>query len=202
MTFDIKEVNPYDKSPEFFAINPRGLIPVIVHKEKCIYESPVCIEYIDEAFSGSKTLMPKDPYKRAYARMWNDFITKRIIALLYRLLSLPQKLEETRAELLQNLADLSQAMSDEGPYFMGQNFGMLDIMLVPFTLRFYILKHFTGFEIPETTEYEKLRKWMKVCHTNEAVRATVADAGKLLDYHKQYSGTASEDAVAKKTATF
>ena len=202
VTFDRKEVNPYDKSPEFLAINPRGLIPVVIHKGKFIYESSVCIEYIDETFSGTKSLLPKDPYERAYARMWNDFITKKIISAVYRLLSLPQKFGETKAEILKNLADLSAAMSDEGPYFMGKDFGMLDIMLVPFTLRFYILKHYTGFDIPDTAEYAKLRKWMAVCHAREAVKATLADSDKLLEYHKRYMENATEDAVAKKTATF
>lgn len=63
--FEYIEQDPYNKSPEWLAINPRGLIPVIVHNGKSIYESHVCIEYIDESWPNEPRLLPKDPYQRA-----------------------------------------------------------------------------------------------------------------------------------------
>ena len=41
--FEYIEQDPYNKSPEWLAVNPRGLVPAILHNDKAIYESAVCI---------------------------------------------------------------------------------------------------------------------------------------------------------------
>ena len=199
VSFEIIETNPYDKPPDLLAVNPRGLVPAIVHKHKCIYESTVCLEYIEEVFLGGSPLLPDDPYERAYVRMWGDFIGKKIVPTMYRLLKLSDQTLEIESELLNNFAELSAAMSDEGLYFMGKHFGYADIMLVPFTLRLYILKHFRGFEIPDTEEYAKLKKWMDVCHSHKSVVPTLVDSDKLLTFHGMFvERNTSEADVARK----
>lgn len=84
--FDYIEQDPYNKSAEWLAINPRGLIPCIVHNGESIYESHICIEYVDEAWPHAPRLLSKDPYQRAKARMWGDFIIKKLIPPYYRFL--------------------------------------------------------------------------------------------------------------------
>ena len=37
--FNVIEHDPYDKTPEFLAINPKGKVPVLVHNEKSVVES-------------------------------------------------------------------------------------------------------------------------------------------------------------------
>ena len=195
--FDLEEVDPYAKTAEYLAVNPRGLVPTIAHNGKCIFESAVCIEYVDEAFSSGKHILPKDPYDRAYVRIWSDFINKKIVPHYYRMLMLPEQVEEIKAELLKNLAELSKNISDDGPYFAGKSFGMIDIMLVPYTLRFFILKYYRGFEIPETEDYSKLRKWMEACHRHEWVSATQPDSDALIKEYKRYADNATQSAVAQ-----
>ena len=84
--FEYIEQDPYNKTPEWLAINPLGMVPVIVHNNKSVYESAVCIEYVDEAWPSEPRLLPTDPYDRAYARIWGDFIGKKIVPLFYSLL--------------------------------------------------------------------------------------------------------------------
>ena len=194
--FDIQDIDPYDKTPEFLAINPRGLVPAIIHNGKCVYESAVCIEYVDEAFSSDTSLLPTGPYGRAYVRIWSDFIGKGIAPLFYQMLRLPEKLQEIKTELLKNLAEFSRNISDDGPFFTGKTFGMVDIMLVPFTLRLYILKHYRGFEIPQTADYAKLRRWMTACHVHESVLPTLADHKKLLQNYKRFVDNVEEAEVS------
>ena len=64
-----------------------------------------------------------------------------------------------KTELLKSLAEFSKAISEEGLIFMGKSFGMVDIMLVPHTLRFFILTHYREFDIPDTMDYAKFRMW-------------------------------------------
>ena len=56
-------------APDFRKINPKGLVPVLVHDEQVVTESNVIIEYLEEVFSQSP-LLSTDPFERAQTRIW------------------------------------------------------------------------------------------------------------------------------------
>jgi glutathione S-transferase len=56
-------------TPEFKALNPRGLVPVLVHDGNVIIESSVICSYLDEVFP-DPPLTPKTPLERATMRLW------------------------------------------------------------------------------------------------------------------------------------
>jgi glutathione S-transferase len=55
--------------PEFLQINPKGLVPALVHDGEVLVESNVIIEYLNEAFP-EPPLLPPTPLERARARWW------------------------------------------------------------------------------------------------------------------------------------
>ncbi len=54
---------------EFKELNPRGLVPVLVHDGNIIVESTVICTYLDEIFP-QPPLMPTNPVERATMRLW------------------------------------------------------------------------------------------------------------------------------------
>lgn len=56
-------------TPEFKAMNPRGVVPVLVHDGHIIVESSVICAYLDEVFP-DPPLMPENPVARATMRLW------------------------------------------------------------------------------------------------------------------------------------
>src|ERR671915_943716 len=70
--FETHEVDLANKSEEFLAASPTGKVPVIVVDGESIYESNVVNQYLDEVTDVPK-LMPEDPKRRAYARIWMAF---------------------------------------------------------------------------------------------------------------------------------
>lgn len=55
--------------PNFLKINPKAVIPVLVHDSKIVTESNVICYYLDEVFEEQR-LMPQLPIKRAEVRVW------------------------------------------------------------------------------------------------------------------------------------
>ncbi|KAK3095900.1 hypothetical protein FSP39_020537 [Pinctada imbricata] len=193
--FQYIEHNPYKKkTAEFLALNPRGLVPVIVDNGQSIYESHICIEYVDEVGSPNVRLLPADPMKRAKVKLMCEYISREIIPLWYGMLLKQGKdvQEGIKAMLLENLKTLMTMKITDGPYLMGQEFGMADIMLVPFTVRFPVLEFYRGFKIPSEEEFSVLREWIKASHDRKHVKDTAPDKRRIIEVYKSYAdGTAN-----------
>lgn len=57
--FDLVEIDPYDKTPQFLAVNPLGLVPTLVDIDgRSIYESSICLEFVDERWPGDYQFLP------------------------------------------------------------------------------------------------------------------------------------------------
>jgi glutathione S-transferase len=56
-------------APEFLAINPKGVVPAIVHDGAPVIESSVILEYLEDAFP-DRPLRPAKPLDRAHMRLW------------------------------------------------------------------------------------------------------------------------------------
>jgi glutathione S-transferase len=59
--------------PEYLKLNPKGLVPTLVHEGNAIAESTLICEYIDDVFP-APPLKPDNPADRARMRMWSKFV--------------------------------------------------------------------------------------------------------------------------------
>lgn len=64
-------------SPDYLAINPKGVVPSLVHEGASINESTLICEYLDESFPLPR-LRPVHPADRAHMRIWSKFIDEGI----------------------------------------------------------------------------------------------------------------------------
>ena len=193
--FDLVEQDPYNKTPEWLAVNPRGLVPTIVHEGKSVYESSVCIEYVEEAWDTGKRLLPTDAYERARARIWSDHVSKKVVPPFYQLLLKKEEAERSAAKesILEGVATLAAEMHPQGPFFSGPSLGLVDIMLVPFALRFEtVLPHYRDLSIPKGGRFERYHTWLSAASQLESVRKTLPEDDRLLQSYSRYAdGTAS-----------
>ena len=60
-------------APEYLRLNPKGVVPTLVHDDTVIPDSTVIIEYLDQIEPDS-SVHPSDPWERAQARYWTKAV--------------------------------------------------------------------------------------------------------------------------------
>ncbi len=63
--------------PDFLRINPRAMVPALVHDDHIIIESTVICEYAEDVFP-DRPIFPKDPVLRAQARVWTKAVDEEL----------------------------------------------------------------------------------------------------------------------------
>ncbi|WJX72751.1 Glutathione S-transferase U1 [Trifolium repens] len=77
--YEYKEQNLINKSPLLLQMNPiHKKIPVLIHNGKTICESAIIVQYIDDVWNDKAPIMPSNPYEKAQARFWVDYIDKKV----------------------------------------------------------------------------------------------------------------------------
>ncbi|XP_073006105.1 probable glutathione S-transferase parA [Typha latifolia] len=179
--YEYKEENLADKSPLLLKYNPiHKKIPVLIHDGKSVCESLFMVQYIDEVWSDKHPILPSDPYARAQARFWADFVDKKVYESGTKLWKLKgEGQEEAKKEMIESLK-LLEAELGEKKYFGGETFGFVDIAFVPFTSWFYTFETSADFKVEEVAP--KLVAWTKRCMERESVAKTLYDPLKVYEF--------------------
>ncbi|GJE91384.1 glutathione S-transferase family protein [Phanerochaete sordida] len=196
--YQYKEVNPYKKEKHFLDINPKGLVPAFEYKGKALYESLILCEFLEDAYPDAKPrLLPADPFERAYARIWLDFVAKSIVPANFRLLQAQTRdaQEDARAALTAAFAQFAEQI--QGPYFLGEAFSLVDVAVAPWVVCDYIAVEHRGFRREgagaKWVEYaERLEK-------RESVVRTCSDKEHYAEIYGRYLRDEAQSEVAKAT---
>ncbi|KAJ6822501.1 putative glutathione S-transferase parA [Iris pallida] len=179
--YEYREENLADKSELLLKSNPvHKKIPVLIHDGKSVSESLIIVEYIDEVWPDKYPILPKEPYARAQARFWADFVDKKIYDCGTRLWKLKgEAQQDAKKELLDILKLLEGELGDK-EFFGGETFGFVDISLVPFASWFYTYETYANFSIEEVAP--KLVVWAQRCMERKSVYKTLSDPHKVHEF--------------------
>ena len=137
-------------------------MPVLVDGDGVIYESAIIDEYLEEKYP-QVPLLPRDPLRRARARIWIDYCNTRLQqAAGY--IAHDHEVEKSKEKVRGYLATLNQEMR-EREYLAG-DYSLADITYIPFFCRLQRYQTTIGSELPH------VRAWMQRLLDRPAVRAT------------------------------
>ena len=80
LSYDEELVNLFaaeQYDPEYLKINPKGVVPTLVHKGRAIPESSLICEYIDETWPNN-ALIPDDPFLKSRMRQFSKLVDETI----------------------------------------------------------------------------------------------------------------------------
>lgn len=143
-----------------------------------MYESLILCEFFEDAFPNHEPhILPADAFERAYVRLWTDHVQKQIVPAWMRTVQAqePEKQRANLEELYKALRTLCDKV--KGPYFLGEEFSLVDIALAPWVIRDYILNENRGYVRDAVgsgwAEYaQKLETRESVLKTQSVRRAT------------------------------
>ncbi|KAH6755313.1 glutathione S-transferase TAU 19 [Perilla frutescens var. hirtella] len=179
--YEFREEDLHNKSQFLLEMNPvHKKIPVLIHNGKPVCESLIIVEYIDEVWNQKSPLLPSDPYERAQARFWADYIDKKVYDAGKRIfLTKGEEQEAAKKELIEILKQLESQLGDK-PFFGGDAFGFVDVALITFSCWFHTYETSGEFSIEE--HCPKLIWWVKRCMQKQSVSKSLADPKKVYDF--------------------
>lgn len=188
VAFERINVDLANKPDWFKAISPLGKTPVLQVDDDAIFESAVICEYLDDTLL--PRLHPADALKRAHHRAWMEFGSALLNAIgaFYNAAD-AASLARHREDIRRRFTQLEAVLPDQGPYFAGASFSMVDAIFGPVFRYFDVLDG-----VGESGFFEQLPKvqaWRAALAARPSVQQAVG-SGYGRELHRFFLARGSE----------
>jgi RNA polymerase-associated protein len=171
VTVDIEDIDPKSVTEEILEANPYGTLPTLVDRDLALYESNVVMEYLDERFP-HPPLLPVYPVARAESRLWIYRIERDWCVLIDQIKASPdgKKADAARKEFRESLVTIA-GIFEEMPYFMSEEFTLVDCCLAPMLWRLPEL----GISLPNNRHVKPLHEYMERLFERPSFQESLTD---------------------------
>ncbi len=170
VTVDVVDVDPSEPPAELADLNPYNALPTLVDRDLVLYEPNIMMEYLDERFP-HPPLLPVYPVARAQSRLMMWRIDRDWSALVDKIMEKPnaKASEAARKELRESIL-ATAPLFDEAPYFLSEEFTIVDCCVGPVLWRLEKL----GIELPEK-QAKPLLKYMERVFERKSFKASLSE---------------------------
>lgn len=173
VTVELINIDPKHKPEELADLNPYNTLPTLVDRDDLsLYESKVIMEYLDERFP-HPPLLPVYPVARAKSRLWMYRLERDWSPLVDTILYSKNKehVAKARKDLKESFTSIAPIFAEK-PYFMSNEFTIVDCCLGPILWRLSLLE----IDIPKTRQTQPLLDYMTRLFNRDAFRASLTDS--------------------------
>ena len=158
VTSEIIDSDLDNLSNELLEVSPYAALPVLVDRDVCLYDSIVLMEYLDERFP-HPPLLPVYPVTRAQIRLFVQRIEKDWCFAFDQLIG--DKLSDletkkAKTKLKNQIIGLSPILKEK-PYFMSDDFSLVDCCIAPILWRLPLV----GIELQKDTKTKPIYAYMQ-----------------------------------------
>ena len=133
ISLEVVDVDGVHLPEDLLDLNPYHSVPTLVDRDLVLYDSRVIIDYLDERFP-HPPLMPVYPVSRGQSRLMMHRIEQDWYSLAARIFRGEGDVESARNDLREALLALAPVFG-EMPYFMSEEFSLVDCYLAPLLWR-------------------------------------------------------------------
>lgn len=176
VTFDVIDIDTSPKAQEgLIELNPYGTPPALIDRDLILYNSEIIMEYLDERFP-HPPLMPVYPVAKARSRLMIYRINKDWYSLMNTILndiSPAADKDAARKKLKDSISSVTPVLS-EMPYFMSEEFSLVDCCIAPLLWRLPIL------EIELSEKCKPILDYAERVFKLESFQASLTDAEMMM----------------------
>ena len=169
---EIIDVNKNKLSDEILEVSPYATLPVLVDRDVALYDSVTLMEYLDERFP-HPPLLPVYPVSRANMRLYIKRISNDWCSLFDSLVNdkLKEAQEKKMKKQLKSLILSTNPIFKEKPYFMNEEFSLVDCCIAPILWRLPQV----GIDIPKDAKNKPINDYMKKVFTRKAFLSSLTE---------------------------
>ena len=178
-----------DNKPQWFqTVSPYSKVSALKRGGEIVYESAVINEYLDEIFP-EPSLMPREPGRRAAARIWIDYCNSTLTTTWYKVL-LAQDGENRRKlgeQLQKHFLFMEEAGIGKlgGKYWLGDQVSLVDFTFYPWFERLPVMAHYRKITLPPACR--RLAAWAGRMSERPSVKALALPPETLIRNASKYA---------------
>lgn len=171
VTVEIYDCDENDLPEDLASLNPYNSLPTLMDRDLVLYEPKIMMEYLDERFP-HPPLLPVYPVARAESRLYMYRIQRDWCDLADKMMqTTDDKIISIQRKALRDSLVATSPIFIEKPYFMSDEFTLVDCCLAPLLWRLPSL----GIELPED-KAEPLINYAKRLFEREAFQMSLSEA--------------------------
>lgn len=169
--FKLTHITPGEEPDWFKKISPLGKVPVLLVDGQPVFESAVISEYLDEVYAPA--LHPADPLLKARHRSWVEFCSD-LLGTQYRMMTAQDQsgFEHHLSRLQQGLVRVGDNLSEQPPFFSGENFALVDSTYAPLFMRIALAERVFKVDFVMS---ERVRVWSDALLAKDSVKTSVVE---------------------------
>ncbi|MAZ39706.1 MAG: stringent starvation protein A [Legionellales bacterium] len=170
VTVEILDIKPDEMPEELTQYNPYSTVPTLVDRDLSIYHANIIMEYLDERFP-HPPLMPVYPVARADARR-NMYRIEHDLYGLYKIMVDNDTNDEAKHIARKQLEDALTSLAPvfaERPYFLSDEFTLMDCVLAP------LLWRLPSLDITLPKQASAVEKYAERLFAREAFKASLSE---------------------------
>lgn len=171
VSVEMIEADSVHPSAELSEVNPYNTLPTLVDRDLVLYESKVMMEYLDERFP-HPPLLPVYPVARAESRLIIYRIEKDWCGLVDSILNSRSDnvVSKSTKELRESILGIAPIFAEK-PYFMSEEFTLVDCCIAPILWRLPSL----GIDIRPSKQSKPLLDYMDSLFERESFQESLTE---------------------------
>ena len=171
--YELEFISLSDKPRWFLELSPNGQVPVLItDKGTALFESDAIVEYLEEAFPPLKPGLSAEA--RATNRARSYLASKSYLTQCSAQRSPNQEVLEERGAKLGQVFERVETQLGDGPFFAGEEIGMVDIAWLPLLHRADIVHRRSCYDF--IGDCHKVKRWQeRLLATGLAERSVALD---------------------------
>jgi len=170
--YEVTYIDLSNKPAWFLEASPNGQVPILINDDgQVLFESDAIVEYLDE--TTGDPISANDPVEKAQDRAWSYLASK------HYLVQCSAQRSPDKQTLIERQSKLDQAFQKvetqlgKGPFFRGDNYGMVDIAWTVLLHRAAIIERCSGYDF--LADFAKVKEWQQACLTTGIPEKAVSD---------------------------